>query len=537
MLVTSLRAVLRLSFVLAAISSCGQSDGSSSEPSADGGGASGATSQPSAGAGAGTSGGPAGTAGTATGGGAMTAAGSSSVTGDTSSSGGASGAAAGGSAGRTMGGAGGKPSTAVGSGLALSPYLMGINYWREPDTEALWPQVKASSVKLIRYGGTQIDKYPVSNERYAEAATAIRAIGAEPYLQISRQFNAARAKQIVDYVNNVKGLKVTLWSIGNEPDGTNETKMTVNEVATMIKTLAPAMKQADPKIQIYAPEPTYNNAGYIGPLIGGALDITGKDANGRYYIDGVSFHSYQYGAGSYDRKAVTDAAAMMRGTVGVLLTTMAAADKKNNRTGAASLKWALTEFNITYANPAQNQVDGVGVHSFLNGQYFAEVFAVGMSRGALTVAPWSIHESNGARTVGDLGYLDGALPSPKPRSSYYHLQLIAQNFAGYNAPTTSTQPMLRAIASGDGTRVSVLLLNESNTNDYAFGVRLDNGKLTKPAAVTVTVDAALAAEYSATVAKESSLLLVFDATGKVTKRIEYSIADATATTAPRSVTP
>ena len=59
----------------------------------------------------------------------------------------------------------------------------------------------------------------------------------------------------------------------------------------------------------------------------------------------------------------------------------------------------------------------------------------------------------------------------------------------------------------------------------------------QPKAVTVAVDAALPAEFAGNIAAQSSELLQFDNTGKLTKRTDYSIADATATTPPRVTTP
>src|SRR5450432_1245406 len=128
---------------------------------------------------------------------------------------------------------------------------------------------------------------------------------------------------------------------------------------------------------------------------------------------------------------------------------------------------------MTYQNPADNSVDSFGVNSFLNGQFFAEVYGIGMANGAVTVAPWSIHESNGDRGPSDLGFLDGPVGTAKPRSSYYHLQFLAQNFGGHSAPATSTEPLLRVVAAGDGAHVSALLLNESLDQNYEFGLRLD----------------------------------------------------------------
>jgi len=446
--------------------------------------------------------------------------------------------AASGSGGASAASGGLSATLAVGSGLPLSAQLFGQNYWSEGDTEALWPAVTASGVKLIRFGGAGADAEQPSNARYGAVTAAIRAIGAEPYLQISRHFSADRAKQVVDFVNNQQLEHVSYWSINNETDvGANEPVMSVADTATLVKTLASAMKEADPTILIFAPETAFYDEAYLTPMLGGADDITGKDANGRYYIDGVSFHSYPFGA-SYSRdQAVNGVAAGLRSAVGKLLAAMSLANQKNGRGGANALKWGLTEFNITYQNPADNSVDGFGVNSFLNGQCFAEVFGVAMANGAVTAAPWSIHESNGDRGASDLGYLDGPVGNAKPRSSYYHLQLLAQNFTGHYAPATSSQPLLRVVAAGDGSRVSVLLLNESADQTYDFGLRLDNGELTQAKAVSVAVDAALPAEVSGTIAAQSSALLLFDDTGKLSKRVDYAIADARAATAPRVTTP
>ncbi len=428
-------------------------------------------------------------------------------------------------------------STAIGSGPELSPVLVGQNYWGESDTEALWPAIKASGVKLVRFGGAGTDVEQPTNQRYAAVATAIRAIGAEPYLQISRHFDAVRAQQIVDYVNRQQALHVTYLCINNEPDiGANEPLMTVSDTANLIKTLASAMKQADPTIQIFGPELAFYDEAYMGPLLGGASDITGKDANGHYYVDGISFHTYPFGA-TYTRDQAVNAAAGFRGSVAKLLTAMDQANQKNGRAGSAALQWALTEFNITYANPADNSVDGVGVHSFLNGQFFAELFGIGMVNRAVTMDPWSVHESNGSRNGTDLGYLDGPLGSTKPRSSYYHLQLVAQNFRGRSAPATSNQALLRVLAAGDGAQVSVLLLNESLDQTYDFGIRLDGGPLVQPRTVTIAVSASLAAEYAGSIGPQSSALYVFDPSGKLIKRVEYAIADARSAQPPRETTP
>ncbi|HEX3776967.1 MAG TPA: hypothetical protein VHV51_20985, partial [Polyangiaceae bacterium] len=185
-------------FSIAFVAACGSSGG---VPSGAAGGTNTAGNT-------GTSG-SAGSGVTASGGAGSGNGGTSSTSGGTTSAGnggntGASGnAGAGGSA-----GSGGTPTSAIGSGAALDPHLFGINYWSEGDTEALWPTVQASGVKLIRFGGAGADDEQPTNQRFADVATAIRKIGAEPYLQVSRHFDTTRAKQLVDFVNNQQALHV-----------------------------------------------------------------------------------------------------------------------------------------------------------------------------------------------------------------------------------------------------------------------------------------------------------------------------------------
>ena len=55
------------------------------------------------------------------------------------------------------------------------------------------------------------------------------------------------------------------------------------------------MRDADSSIVIFGPECAWYDEAYYKPLIGGAYDITGKDPKGRYFINGVSFHTYPFG--------------------------------------------------------------------------------------------------------------------------------------------------------------------------------------------------------------------------------------------------
>jgi hypothetical protein len=55
--------------------------------------------------------------------------------------------------------------------------------------------------------------------------------------------------------------------------------------------------------------------------------------------------------------------------------------------------------------------------------------------------------------------------------------------------------------------------------------------------VSIAVDAALPTEFSDTLAAQSTTLLIFDNTGKLTKRIDYAIADNRNNVAPHVTMP
>lgn len=427
------------------------------------------------------------------------------------------------------------------SAQPISPYLAGQNAWLPKGyggvtynglLDQLWPTVKKSKVQLVRIGGNGVEFHLPSGPEYVALIDSIRRIGAEPMVQVPEgrgRYTAAQAAAVVQYVNGTMGRNVRYWIIGNEPN-LNSTiygsPTPVARVAAYIKEWASAMKAVDPSILTVGPELSFYDTSYINSLIGGANDITGQDANGRYYVDVVTFHSYPFG-GSQTRAQVLAAAQTLSNNVSQLLTLLGNANTLNNRTGASALQWGVTEFNIGYANPTMNTVEGLGVHGFLNGQYWAEVFGVGMQKGALTMAPWSVQEGSGARGTGDLGYLDGAtLATIKPRSAYYHELLVAENLRGTYLAATGNQSAVSVLASTSGGTTAVMLLNKSDATDYPFTVQLDGSAVPGTAALKVSVPAGIGASYSDKLYNQSTLVLLFNSQGVLTRKITYSLQHA-----------
>ncbi|WP_201984043.1 T9SS type A sorting domain-containing protein [Hymenobacter rubidus] len=428
----------------------------------------------------------------------------------------------------------------VSHGQTISPYLTGQNAWLPTalgtsvyngSLDILWPLVRKSKVRMVRIGGNGVNSNLVTNAQYIALIDSIRRIGAEPMVQVSEgrgRFTAAQAAQVVQYVNITMGRNIRYWIIGNEPDLNNTAQpnpVSVAGVAAYIKSFASAMKAVDPTILTVGPENASYGSTYMPSLVGGTNDITGTDANGRYYIDVISFHSYAFN-GTQTRSAVLGAAQTLTNNVTNLLGLMANANALHNRTGANALRWALTEFNIDYANPTANTVEGVGVHSFLNGQYWAEVFGVGMKYAGVSMQPWSIHEGSGARGTGDLGYLDGPGASAKPRSSYWHEMLVSENLHGTYLDATDNQTLVKVLSSTDNGTTAVMVLNESDVTDYNFTVQLDGTTVPGTAALKINVPAGINAAYNDKIYAQSTLVLLFDSQGALTRKIVYSLQHA-----------
>ncbi|MBD2721856.1 carbohydrate-binding protein [Hymenobacter armeniacus] len=431
------------------------------------------------------------------------------------------------------------------SGQTISPYLAGQNAWLPTalgtqvfngQLDKLWPLVKQSKVRMVRIGGNGVNSNLVTNAQYIALIDSIRRIGAEPMVQVSEgrgRFTAAQAAQVVQHVNITMGRNIKYWIIGNEPDlASQPNPVSIAGVEAYIKSFASAMKAVDPSILIVGPENASYGGGYFPALVGGANDITGTDANGRYYVDVISFHTYPFN-GTQTRAGVIGGTTNLTNNVVNLLGLMAAANAKNNRTGANALRWALTEFNVDYANPGNNTVEGVGVHSFLNGQFWAEVFGVGMKYEAVSMQPWSIHEGSGARGAGDLGYIDGGTAATfKPRSAFWHEMLVSENLHGTNLNATDNQALVKVLSSTDNGTTAVMLLNESDVDDYDFTVQLDNTAIAGASALKVNVPAGINTAYSNRLYAQSTLVLLFNAQGQLTRKIIYSLQHAQQTLPP-----
>lgn len=417
---------------------------------------------------------------------------------------------------------------------SISPYLFGQNLWLTNKAEGrpgyiqkfLWDKVEASGAKIIRIGGNGYEHKMPSLDTLDLWVKSIKKIGAEPIFQVSRLESAEKAAALVAHFSQNDSLKIKYWSIGNEPYGM--AKWSIDTISTIIKNYATAMKRVDPNIKIFIPDAaSYYNELYETLLLSDEKGVAGRNADGNWYIDGVNFHSYPNGK-QYSRKDVIfNSVDKIRGQILSLKEDMQAANIKYDRTGDAALIWGLTEFNITYSNPDDHSIDGIAVPSFINGQFWADVFALSMEHGAFCVTPWCIQESDVAKTY--FGYVGGP-PNFIPHSTYYHMQMMAENIKGNYLKMGANKGFFKILGSESENEIAFLLMNQSQEESYAFDLNTINQKTKN--AVSITSEKELKINFNGSIVPNSTMVLVFDKNGHLKKQITYTIEMARNEKAP-----
>lgn len=389
-----------------------------------------------------------------------------------------------------------------------------------------WTNIKNSGATIVRYGGISPDKNIPTKYQYLRMVDSIRSRGMEPVIQVpfyNYRYTAQQAADIVQYLNVTKGRNVKYWIIGNEPN-LIYSYTTAGQIAVYFKAFASAMKNVDPSILIVGPETASFKQTITNGLTtpGGPDDITGKDSAGRYYLDVFSFHTYPLGAGNQSRTDVVTnltASGNLQDDLMYLKARLDAASTYHNRTGASALKMAITEANINYTNSASDDIYGLCTNSFVGGQFVAEMYGVGMKCSVDFINLWSVIEGNS--NVENCGYIDPFTGNKKP--IYYHFQMMAENFTGNSINCTSNQSDVKVFASQDASKISVMILNESLTDNHGYTVRLNTNSITGSSSLKVNVNAGVAADITDVLPSQSTQLLTFNAAGTLIKKCEYSL--------------
>lgn len=424
------------------------------------------------------------------------------------------------------------------SAQKISPYLFGQNLWltnkakgRPGYIDQLWPQVAQSGVKIIRIGGAGYDRNMPDLETLTHWVNSIKAIGDEPLMQVSKFKTAEESAALVQYFNANEKIRIKYWSIGNEPYHMDH--FSIDSISDYIKAHATAMKAVDPSIKIMVPDlAAYYNNVYEALLTDNKTSVAGRDKNGNWYIDGINFHNYP-NAKEYSRSDVIFySVSKMRGMVLDLLKDVETANKKYDRTGDDALTWSLTEFNITYSNPDDLSPTGIAVPSFINGQFWVDIFCMAMEYNAFTVTPWCIQESDRASTY--FGYL-GTPPEFTPHSTFYHMQMLADNMKGDYMKMKSSNPYLKVFGSKDETSSTIVLMNQDSVKAFRFDLEKINKINANKDAVNITAAQDIPAKYKGEIAPNSTLLLTFNNKGEKVLELLYNLEMAIANVAPTKI--
>jgi hypothetical protein len=440
----------------------------------------------------------------------------------------------------------------------ISPLLFGVNAWM-PDTigdvnncqsppcikygklHQNWQKVGDSKASIVRYGGIAPDKNMPTHYQYIRMIDSIRAHGMEPMIQVpfwNYRYSAQDAANIVQYVNVTMGRNIKYWIIANEPN-LSYSYSTASQIAAYFKQFASAMKAVDPGIKIVGPETasfkyTITN-GLTTP--GGADDITGKDPNGNYYLDVFTFHTYPFGDGSTSTRPALIAELMGSGNfyddVNYVKNRLATCNAYHSRTGDNKLEIGITEVSVNYTNPANDDLYGYGTYSFLGAQFVAEMYGIGMKTGTRFINLWSVIEGNSITS--NCGYIDKY--TSKKRPLYYHFQMMAENLRGTNVNCTLNQANAKAFASEDSSQVCVFIMNQDASVNHTYTVRLNTGSIAGSSTLKINANANIQAEYTDVIQNQSTLLLVFNKSGNLVRKCEYTLANHAVNGLPPSCTP
>jgi hypothetical protein len=410
----------------------------------------------------------------------------------------------------------------------ISKYLVGNNAWSYPG-DGVWNTVASVGYQVIRFGGEGYDKGDVGG--FQGWAGKTFGMGAMPIVQVPQGSSGGSA---AGFVNDFP--KVVLFNVGNEPDlptfGGSGDKYP--EVSGYVKACGAAMHKARKDAMVFAPD----IAEFLGDrgdkmfnnLVrnGGQYDICGKDAEGYYYIDGVSWHKYPYFNGAERNGEMTgwyfdD----VRTNIIACKRMVDSASVRVGRTGKDAIKWGNGEYN---SNPA----DG---GSFENGLFHAMALGVAMKYEATYMCSWSMQEGYNFSVVQG----GGIVPYGKAES------LVAKNFSGWffdamdSTVGCASIGNILAYACKDTNKVVAMIVNRSfkgsDSKELSFTVRFDDKKIAT-GDVKLNFNAATEGEYSDKIPANSMLLLNFNTKTGIKKVFSKGMGDpasSTIATSPFSV--
>jgi hypothetical protein len=410
--------------------------------------------------------------------------------------------------------------------MDISPLLFGQNLRLSNDGDKkegsydnyLWTKIEESGVKLIRIGGNRLDKTIPGNDTLLHWIKLIKEMGAEPLMQISKYKSANEAAELVRFLNIENNLKIKYWSIGNNPNHCND--LNVEEISAYIKNYSSAMKVIDPTIKILVPDAaTYFPKLYEKLLLDNKLSVAGRDEYGNWYMDGITFHQYPNGNEYTRSDVIFNSISKMRGMILKAKNDIELANKKYGREGNDRLIWGLTEFNVTDKNPDYIGIDGVAAPSFLNGQFWIEVYGLCMEYEAFTATPSCTDES--CSDIIALG-IKGGIQEFQVPPTYYHLQMMAQNVSGHYVKMKTNNPFIKVLGSKSSKTSTIILMNQDASKAFNFDLsQINNPENQEP--IGITSSEKIKAFYKGKIEPNTTLLFVLNKKGTVKKMVKYNL--------------
>ncbi len=404
----------------------------------------------------------------------------------------------------------------------ISPYIIGNNYWYPGGNAAALmapgKEMQTAGFKMIRIGGFGANDY--SNANFITYIDAVHAMGAEPQVQVAAAKSDQQVIDLITYINVTMKRRVKYWSIGNEPEHPSGGNLSDATVAAYTKRIAPLLKAIDPTIKVIALETSGYVGSWLDKMLDGSLDLTGKDANGRYYIDIISWHNYGWNDNPYAVVSQMD--------------DMVARLAKANATRTDSpISWMMGECNTHWDNT--KATDDRKVWSFRAGQSYAIIYGAAMARNAHSITFWSIYEGKNYCGSADRGCNDLSLfdIDNVARSNYWHSLMLGQNMRSNYAVSSDNNSNIATVAMKDANGVSVMIMNKNTTTPYTLAAKLDASTFTSTQAVNINVDASINMTYTDQIAADATIMLIFNNLGQLTKRYTYTGANALARTAPK----
>ncbi|MFL5765224.1 MAG: T9SS type A sorting domain-containing protein [Bacteroidia bacterium] len=204
-----------------------------------------------------------------------------------------------------------------------------------------------------------------------------------------------------------------------------------------------------------------------------------------------------------------------------------------------SVQIGITEANICNVDDVDgsyvtdDSVNGQGANSFIAGQFWAEMMEICMAEDVSHLNFWSAIEGCASCThpnyETNIGFLNtnpatGSVGDKK--STFYHFKMIADNMAGrdYAAGSTSATN-LKVFGAHNCTGVVAMLMNQNTSGSISFEMHLDSSSFTPASGESVNIDAGIRRSYIGSIGAKESLLLTFDACGKLVGSQRYSEAD------------